>query len=220
MTENQSELMNSFNEAIKNFPYSTSDEALNKSVRFAKQTHIALNDPHWKWAGSTGFSDVWCWLPTFKVEYADIKDYLFNASVGFESSGQKTNFFVRISSLDINDPNWFYAVDLDVAELISIDDLIESAGKAAYELLKKNLPEIDRKKMERLRKKTNRMYLLDFGAWKGTTGSEEYFPPELYFSRSSAIERFKERKRSWIEEGKQPRGCSLLAPNDDIEYLT
>jgi len=153
MTENQSGIMNSFNEAVKNFPYSSRDKVLNENVRFAKQTHIALNDPHWKWAGSTGFSDVWCWLPTFKVEYADIKDYLFNASVGFESTGQKTNFFVRISSLDINDPNWFYVVDLDVAELISIDDLIEAAGKAAYELLAMHLPEINRKKMERLRKK-------------------------------------------------------------------
>jgi len=64
------------------------------------------------------------------------------------------------------------------------------------------------------------MYLLDFWAWKGTTGSEEYFLPELHFSRSSAIERFKERKRCWIEEGKHPCGCSLLAPNDEIEYLS
>jgi len=196
-----------------------------KDIEFAKETHIALNDPRWEWTGSTLFSDVWCWLP---ISYDMKHDYSFSIKIGFTSTGQRlfmtgqrASFFIRISSLYIDDANWSYVVDLDVAaESVSINDLIESSGKAAYELLAKHRQEINRRKAEALRKRTNEMYRLDLVAWKGTSESKEYLLPELHFSRSSAIKRFKQKKRWWAWLGKHPCGCSLLTPKDEIEYLS
>ena len=192
-----------------------------KDIKFAKESHIALNDPRWEWTGSTTFSDVWCWLP-IPLSYTDIRhNYSFSIKIGFTSTGQSASFFVRASSLDLDHPDWSFVADLAVIHAsVSIDDLINVARYTALKLLTDRLPEISRRKVEALRHETRRMYRLDLVAWKGTPESKEYLLPELHFSRSSAIERFKERKRCWIEEGKQPCGCSLLTPKDEIEYLS
>ena len=125
-----------------------------KDIKLAKENHVALNDPRWEWTGSTLFSDVWCWLPIFRIEYADI-DYPFNARIGFTSTGQrlfmtgqKASFFVKVSSLlDFEHQNWSYVANLNViAELVSIDKLISVACESAYGLLASHLPEIRKKK--------------------------------------------------------------------------
>jgi len=151
--------MKNFTDAMKNFPCSTSTEALNESVRLAKESHIALNDPRWEWTGSTAFSDVWCWLPIFRIEYADI-DYPFNARIGFTSTGQrlfmtgqKASFFVRVSSLNFEYPNWSSVANLNVVtELVPIDELINVACESAYGLLASHLQEVNRKNAGAFRK--------------------------------------------------------------------
>jgi len=150
---NLTEAMRNF--PIKKLPDSISNEVLSESVsvKFAKETHAALNDPLWQWTGSTAFSDVWCWLPECSFACTDWKDYVciikfvFSVKIGFRNTGRKTNFFVRISSLDIDYSNWSYVADLDVAaESVSIDNLINTASESAYALLAKHLPEINAKK--------------------------------------------------------------------------
>ena len=157
---NLTEAMRNF--PIKKLPDSISNEVLSESVsvKFAKETHVALNDPRWQWTGSTAFSDVWCWLPIFTIEYADI-DYPFNARIGFTSTGQrlfmtgqKASFFVKVSSLlDFEHQNWSSVSNLNVvAELVPIDRLINVACESAYALLASHLQEVNAKKAEALRK--------------------------------------------------------------------
>jgi len=140
----------------------------NQSIKFAKETHIALNDPRWQWTGSTLFSDVWCWLPLFTIEYADIKGYPLNARIGFSSTGQrlfmtgqKASFLVRVSSLNFEYPNWSSVANLNVmAELVSIDKLINVACESAYALLASHLQEVNAKKAEALRKEATCTYYI------------------------------------------------------------
>jgi len=131
-----------------------------KDIKFAKENHIALNDPRWEWTGSTLFSDVWCWLPLFTIEYADIKGYPLNARIGFSSTGQRlfmtgqrASFLVRVSSLDFEYPDWSYVSNLNVVEeLVPIDELINVACESAYALLASHLQEVNRKKAGAFRK--------------------------------------------------------------------
>jgi len=123
----------------------------NKDVKFAKQRHVALNDPRWQWTGSTTSLSVWCWFPLKGIEYTDVEgDFKAEVKIGFINTMQSTNFFVRVSSLDY--PSFSYIVDLGVdAKSVSIEDLIMSAIVCGVALLARHLPEINAKKAAFLR---------------------------------------------------------------------
>ena len=122
-----------------------------EDVEFAKEKHIALRDPRWRWNGSYTFLDVWCWLISTPIVYTDVEgDFEAEVRIGFRNTGQSTRFFVRVSSLGY--PSFSYIADLGVdAGSVSIEDLIMSGTVCGVSLLAKRLPEINAKKVAFLR---------------------------------------------------------------------
>jgi len=124
----------------------------NQSIKFAKESHIALNDPRWEWTGSTAFLGVWCWLPIVKIGYTDpVGDFFANVRIGCRNIGQRMRFFITISSYtdtgqcgakfhiatsSCDDPSLPLTADLNVdTESVSMDDLLKSAEIAGDKLL-------------------------------------------------------------------------------------
>ena len=119
-----------------------------QDVKFAKEGHVALNDPRWQWGEFYTFLSVWCWLPFAEIGYTDVKGNFkeAQAKIGFTNTGQSTRFFVKVSS-SFDYPPFCFLADLDVnAKSVSIEDLILSARVCGVALLAKHLPEINAKK--------------------------------------------------------------------------